>query len=205
MKIKEVLEINEHMIEAFVWLAPEFERLRHPRLRRLMAGRVSVKQAARIADIPLSEALYVLNLTAGEEEKRLAHELELLRPEDFKCALNNPLKKPRELLGLRDDDPRVHFVDVTRQAELNEDPQPAILHELIELRDADEVLLVRHPFDPIPLRDQLATSGFASWSEERSPYDWYIYFYRPIARAGAAAARLPVEVAKSVRAMAMGA
>jgi len=202
MKIKEVLEINEHMIDAFVWLAPEFERLRHPRLRRMMAGRVSVKQAARIADVPLTEALYVLNLKAGEEEERLTHELEQMRPEAFKCVANNPPKKPRELLGLKDDDPRVHFVDVTRQAEASEDPQPVILHELMQLQDAEEVLLVRHPFDPIPLRDLLATRGFASWAEERSPYDWYIYFYRSIARAGAAALP-PASVAKSVRAMAM--
>lgn len=204
MKIKEVLEINEHMINAFVWLAPEFERLRHPRLRRVMAGRVSVNQAARIADVPLTEALYVLNLTAGEEEKRLTHELELMRPENFECVANNPPKKPRELLGLKDDDPRVHFVDVTRQAEAAEDPQPAILHELMELQDAEEVLLVRHPFDPIPLRDLLVESGFASWAEERNPYDWYIYFYRPIARAGAAA-HPPALAVTSVRAMAIGA
>jgi uncharacterized protein (DUF2249 family) len=205
MKIKEVLEINEHMIEAFVWLAPEFERLRHPRLRRVMAERVSVKQAARIADVPLTEALYVLNLTAGEEEKRLTRELEQMHPDAFQCVANNPSKKPRELLGLKDDDPRVHFVDMTRQAEAAEDPQPAILHELMELQDAEEVLLVRHPFDPIPLRDLLATRGIASWAEERSPFVWYIYFHRPIARAGGAAAHLPALDVTSVRAMAIGA
>ncbi|PYS46679.1 MAG: hypothetical protein DMF68_18425 [Acidobacteria bacterium] len=203
MKIKDVLKINEQMIEAFCWLAPQFERLRHPRLRRLMAGRVSVRQAARIADIPLAEALYLLNLAAGVDEKQLASELEHLRPENFECISSNPPQKPRELLGLTDDDPRVHFVDVTLQAERNEDPQPAILRETTKLHDADEVLLVRHPFNPIPLRDLLATCGFASWAEERQPFDWYIYFYRPIARAGAAAR--PVAMIASVRAMAMGA
>ena len=88
-----------------------------------MAGRVSVKQAARIADIPLAEALYVLNLAAGAEEKQLASELEHLRPENFECISSNPPLKPRELLGLTDDDPRVHFLDVTLQAEHNEDPK----------------------------------------------------------------------------------
>ena len=204
MKIKEALEINEHMLEAFVWLAPEFQRLQHPRLRRLMAGRVSVKQAARIANIPLTEALYVLNLAAGEDEKRLANELEQMSPEAFKCAAISPEQKPAELLGLSDDDPRVHFIDVMPQAEAAEDPQPAIMHELMELRAADEVLLLRHSFDPIPLRDLLAESGFASWAEERRPFDWYIYFYRPIARAGAAA-QPPAIATTSVRAMAMGA
>jgi len=97
----------------------------------------------------------------------------------------------------------VHFVDVTPQAERDEDPQPMILHERMELHDADEVLLVRHPFDPIPLRDLLGESGFASWAEERNPFDWYIYFYRPVARAGAAAR--PSAMTASVRAMATGA
>jgi len=95
MKIKDVLKINEQMIEAFAWLAPQFERLRHPRLRRLMAGRVSVRQAARIADIPLAEALYVLNLAAGYEEKQLASEIEHLRPENFECIASNSPQKPR--------------------------------------------------------------------------------------------------------------
>ena len=67
MKIKDVLKINERMIEAFVWLAPEFERLRNPTLRRLMSWRVTVSQASRVAHIPLTEALYVLNLAAGED------------------------------------------------------------------------------------------------------------------------------------------
>ena len=62
MKIKEVLEINEHMIEALIWLGPEFERLRNPALRKLMAGRINVGQAARLGCVPVTEALYVLNL-----------------------------------------------------------------------------------------------------------------------------------------------
>ena len=41
MKVKEALEVNEKMLDAFTWLAPEFERLRYPKLRRAMSGRVS--------------------------------------------------------------------------------------------------------------------------------------------------------------------
>ena len=204
MKIKEVLGINEHMIEAFMWLAPEFERLRYPSLRRAMAGRVSVAQASRVARVPLTEALYVLNLAAGEEEKRLTRELMNLAPADFEYHEDNPPRKPRELLGLSDDDPLVHFVDVMPQARRNEDPQPAIMHEMEELRRADEVLLVRHPFDPIPLRDLLARRGLASWAEERRPHEWYIYFFRPHLSVGAVAYR-PPKVERAAIAMAAGA
>ena len=75
MKVKEVLELNARMIEPFVWLAPEFERLRIPAPRKAMAGRVSIEQAARVAQNPPAEALYLLNLAAGEKEERLVVEL----------------------------------------------------------------------------------------------------------------------------------
>ena len=45
--------------------------------------------------------------------------------------------------------------------------------------------LVRQRFDPIPFCDLFKRQGFASWAEERSPYEWYIYFYRPGVRASA--------------------
>jgi hypothetical protein len=102
MTVKEALKINERMLEAFVWLAPEFERLRNPALRKLMAGRVSVEQAARIGGIPLTEALYVLNLAAGEDETVLTRELTNLKPDCFKSREENPTRKPRELAGIRE-------------------------------------------------------------------------------------------------------
>ncbi|HLE64121.1 MAG TPA: DUF2249 domain-containing protein, partial [Pyrinomonadaceae bacterium] len=67
------------------------------------------------------------------------------------------------------------------------DPRPAIMHGLTELRDYEDVLLVRHAFDPVTLRDLFESRGFATWAEERRPGDWYVYFYRPTALAGAAA------------------
>ena len=204
MKVKEVLKLNGRMVEAFVWLGPEFERLRNPVLRKLMAGRVTVAQAARIGRVPLTEALYVLNLAAGEEEVRLTEELIGLAPPDFEYREENPSRKPRELIGLGDDDRLVHFIDVKPQATRNEDPLPAIMHELRALRHDDEVLLVRHPFDPVPLRDLLARRGFASWAEERRPHEWYVYFFRPHMSAGATCDR-PHDTQHKWRATAAGA
>ena len=203
MKVKDALKVNEHMLDAFVWLGPEFERLRKPALRKLMAGRVSVSQAARIAGLPLAETLYVLNLAAGEDEETLNAELHLLPHEAFECRAENPPRKPRELLNLADTDERVVFVDVTPHARRDQDPQPAVMRGLMALDDEHDVLLVRHRYDPIPLRDLFAARGFVSWAEERQPHDWYIYFYRP--PAGSAAAAEPLTVARFVRAVAAGA
>ncbi len=95
--------------------------------------------------------------------------------------------RPRELWGLRDDDQHVIFVDVILSVQRNENPWPAIMHGLTELRDYEDVLLLRHTFNPVPLREKFAKCGFASWAEERRVSEWYIYFYRPSASAGAVA------------------
>ena len=179
MKIKEVLEISEHMISAFCWLAPEFERLNNPVLRKAMSGRVTVSQAARIARIPVSEALYVLNLSAGEDSEVLEEELRLSRQEDFEYHETNPPLKPEEILGLKDSSRRITFVDVMEEAEKCVDPLPRITKGFESLKNKEDVLLIHHPFDPIPLRDLFAKRGFASWAEERKPGNWFIYFFRP--------------------------
>lgn len=182
-KIREVLAFGEErMIETLMWLAPVFERLQYPKLRRAMAGRVSVSQAARIAKIPLSEMLYVLNLAVGADEVDLNRELRHLPDEDYEYKDENLPRKPVEIAALNDDDENVVFVDLMQRAEEKRDPMPAIVQGLIKLSRNSDILLLRHPFDPIPLRDIFARRGFASWAEERKFGIWYIYFFRPVVK-----------------------
>lgn len=76
MEISAVLAIDEDkMLRTLEWLAPELGRLQSPNPLRATIGSVSVEQAARIAQIPLSEMLYALNLAAGEAEETLSSEL----------------------------------------------------------------------------------------------------------------------------------
>lgn len=190
MKIKEVLAFDEEkMLATLQWLAPEFERLRYKKLRRAMSGRVSVEQAARIARVPLTEMLYVLNLAAGEPEDKLSEELRQRDWTDFEYHETNPPIKPLELINLKDDNPNVVFVDLMPYAETHQDPMPAIAKGLVSLNKPEEILLLKHPFDPIPLRDMFARRGFSSWAEERKAGEWFIYFYRPMALAKATAHR----------------
>ena len=76
MKIETVLAIDEEkMLRTLSWLAPGLGRLQYPSPLRAVLGSVSVQQAARIAQVPLTEMLYVLNLAAGESEEHLSEEL----------------------------------------------------------------------------------------------------------------------------------
>jgi len=192
MKIKEVLAIDEEkMLTALMWLAPEFERLQYPKLRRAMSGRISVAQAARIARISLTEILYVLNLAIGENEENLSEELMSAARDDFEFYESNPPIKPTEIVNLKDDNLKVVFIDLMIYADEKRDPMPAIAKGLVSLKKPEDVLLIKHPFDPIPLRDMFARRGFSSWAEERKSGEWFIYFYHPMAEAKAEA-HLPV-------------
>jgi hypothetical protein len=190
MKIKEVLAFGEEkIVETLGWMAPEFERLRHPKLRRAMSGRVTVEQAAKIARIPLTEMLYVLNLAVGEEEAELSSELFQSPLDDFEYKDANLPIKPFEIADLKDtDQQRVVFVDLMPQAAENRDPMPQIAKGLASLKNPLDVLLIRHPFDPIPLREMFARRhNLASWAEERKPGEWFVYFYHPFELANVAA------------------
>ncbi len=189
MKVKEALAINEKMLEAFTWLAPEFGRLRNDKLRRAMGGRITISQAAKIARVPLTEALYLLNLSAGVDEETLCKELRKSASEDFTYEEINSPVKPAELRSVFDNDLNVHFIDVTDEAALQRDPMAKITKGLVSLKNRRDILLVRHPFDPIPLRELFARKqNLESWAEERKPNDWYIYFFRPNTLAAAAVA-----------------
>ena len=183
MKIRDVLDIDEEkMVEALSWLSPAFQRLRNPILRKTMSGRVTVEQASRIASIPLTEVLYVLNLTAGVPAEEIANQLKFLGREHFEPHAGNAPERPDEIAGVSEADANVLFVDVMAEHERGEDPLPRIMRAFFDVKSArDKILMIHHPFDPIPLRDLFAREGFASWAEERTPSHWFVYFYRPAA------------------------
>ncbi len=190
MKIKEVLAMDEEkVLNTLAMLSTNFERLRHPLLRRAMEGRVSVEQAAKVARVPLTEMLYLLNLTLGEDEEKLSKELVRSDPRDFNFQETNQPVKPEEIANVDDSDKaRVRYVDLMPLHESKRDPIRVILRGWKKLSNSRDILLIKHPFDPIPLRELfLRRFEMASWAEERKPGEWYIYFYRPISSAKAEA------------------
>jgi uncharacterized protein (DUF2249 family) len=82
---------------------------------------------------------------------------------------------------------RVHL-DVHEDIRRGRPPLARIIAAVTALAD-DQALVLRAPFEPIPLYEVLGKRGFAHWTERRAADDWSIGFYRDAAARGEPATR----------------
>jgi uncharacterized protein (DUF2249 family) len=71
---------------------------------------------------------------------------------------------------------RVHL-DVREDIQRGREPFARIMTAVNALA-VDQALVLRVPFEPIPLYGVLGKRGFAHWTECRAPDDWSVEFYR---------------------------
>jgi hypothetical protein len=74
---------------------------------------------------------------------------------------------------------QVHL-DVREDIQRGQEPFARIMTAVKALA-GDQALVLRVPFEPIPLYDVLGKRGFAHWTERRAPDDWSVWFYRDAA------------------------
>ena len=72
---------------------------------------------------------------------------------------------------------QVHL-DVREDIRLGQEPFARIMAAVRAL-EPGEVLVLRAPFEPVPLYRVLGQQGFAHRTEQRAPDDWSVCFYRP--------------------------
>jgi uncharacterized protein (DUF2249 family) len=68
-------------------------------------------------------------------------------------------------------------LDVRDQIRRGEEPFARIMSAVRGLAP-DQALVLRAPFEPLPLYKVLLTRGFAHWTESLAPDDWVVCFYR---------------------------
>ncbi len=88
---------------------------------------------------------------------------------------------------------QVHL-DVREDINRGQEPLARIMATVKALAP-EQALVLRAPFEPVPLLAALGKRGFAHWSEQSAPDDWTVWFYRepsasaePVAGVRAAAA-----------------
>lgn len=80
-------------------------------------------------------------------------------------------------------------LDVREDIRRGQEPLAKIM-ATVKALGPEQALVLRAPFEPVPLFAALGRRGFAHWAEQSAPDDWIVWFYRePSAGAVVADAR----------------
>lgn len=131
-RIGAVIRFNPQAIEALISLSPHFNKLKNPVLRRLLAPRVTIAEAAAIGDCSVRQILGNLALIGFEVDASIiAAETVVEPPDNIKIDL---------------------VISHDARPELNAglDPLNSILEKLSGIK-AGQTMLVINSFEPVPL------------------------------------------------------
>ena len=115
-------------------------------------------------------------------------------------ALLDALSRRRERPAALRDVPEVRQVHLDVRADIARGGEPFVrIMTAVRSLGIGAVLVLRAPFEPVPLYDVLGKRGFAHWTERRAADDWSIWFYRGAAPATGNAPTPPVGAGRGDR------
>ncbi|MFN3404625.1 MAG: DUF2249 domain-containing protein [Cytophagaceae bacterium] len=159
-KISAIIKENEKAIDVIASINAHFKKLYNPVLRKLLAPRVTVEQAAKI----------------GKTTSRLI--LEKLKEINFDVELPSEVKAESVTISSNDvelDGP-LTVLDVRDMIASFKDPFSVIMNNLKQLPENGTLVLI-NSFDPIPLKGILGEKGF-SWTTIMEDENTYKTFFR---------------------------
>lgn len=168
MKISKVLASYPQTLGVLIKASPHFKKLENRILRKALAGRVTVEQAASIAGVDLYSLLYELN-------KSINNFVEPIKTLSEEMNNEETVKQKPEILEKINID-KIHKLDGRPIIESGKDPFQDIMAVVKELK-GDEILLIINSFEPIPLYSVLGKKGFEHWTEKEND-SFKIYFYK---------------------------
>jgi uncharacterized protein (DUF2249 family) len=186
--LAQLLDAHPGLVEYLAGYHDHFARLRDRMTRRVMALRVTVAQAAALAGVPAVDLVTALRRAVGEPGDEGS-----VTAAPPAAAVVSPGSRPAEL-----DQLRVVEVDVRDDIRRGEEPFSRIIAAAKAL-GAGEALVIRAPFEPVPLYDVLGRRGLAHWPERLAQADWRVWFHHatgapPAGSAPVVADRSPLDV-----------
>lgn len=168
MKVLDVLNKYPETLDVFISISPHFKKLQNKILRKAIASRVTIEQAAKIANVDLSNLLFEMNKKINSEFIPQSSE-KLNHQEEYKI-----LRKPEFLDTILSD--KIVKLDVRPIINQGLDPFLNIMNTVNQLKE-DEILLLINSFEPIPLYTVLGKKGFDHWTEKVDDA-FKVYFFR---------------------------
>lgn len=157
-KISQLLKYNKEAIDVIASINPHFRKLKNPVLRRLLAPRVNIADAARIGGITVVEFLQKLRQNGFEVDINVDD-----RDRDQASESKETKVKPNIM-----ERSNIVELDVRPILKGGVDPFKTIMDKLKELND-DQTLLVINSFEPVPLLNILKNKGYEYEVERPEP------------------------------------
>lgn len=157
-----IIKSNPASIEAIASVAKPLEKLKNPLLRKIMASRVTMSEAAAIGGCDLRDLLAALAPLGFTYEHNMT--------ENSKIESEG---KPGWLLAIAPD--KIQAIDVRPAIQSGADPLKTIMDIFGSMQDG-EVLCVLNSFTPYPLINLLAKQSLAyiADSPEGEVYTWFL-------------------------------
>ncbi len=156
-KISALIKANPGAIEALASINSHFHKLRSPFLRKILAARVTIAEAAKMGGVTIAafyERLIPLGFQVQGDEQEVAERAVSIEGDHLQAF-------DRQL-------------DVTEDLNQGKDPFRVIMKEVNELRQG-EVLQLVSPFEPVPLIRVLTERGLEAKSFSKSADEWFTY------------------------------
>ena len=165
-KIAALIKANPASIDAIASINKHFEKLKNPMLRKILASRVTIADAARIGGCEV-ERFY-------EKLAPLGFDIEAVSPSRLEETNNQITAMPDKLSSLIPQ--KLQVLDVCDDIASGNDPFKKIMQN-IDVLEKDKALLIINTFEPTPLIAILKKKGFASFIEPKGPNLVYSYFW----------------------------
>lgn len=159
-KISALIKANKESIEAIASLSRPLEKLRNPLLRKMMASRVSIAEAAKMGGCSIQAFADVLAPLGFVFEQQ----------DTVMQAEGN--KAPQWLTSAR-----IHYLDVRPSLAENKDPFKEIMQHFTALPEG-EVLCIINTFVPYPLISLLEKRGVLSYAAPVASGEFHTWFLK---------------------------
>jgi uncharacterized protein (DUF2249 family)/predicted HTH domain antitoxin len=160
-KISRILRENKDAIDTIASINKHFKKLNNPVLRRVLAPRVTVTDAAKIGNITVNEFL-----------KRLSEiGFEVIYDNE---EIKNPIDQEVSF-----DPNKTKNIDVRATIKSGADPFSDIMSALKALKE-DEVLKLINVFEPIPIINVLKEKGYKAWTTKIGAEEYHTFFKKEV-------------------------
>lgn len=165
-KISVLIKHHPDALEAIIALSPDFNKLRNPILRALMAGRTSIAMAAKVGGCKPEDFFAALQPLGFEIDSKTSMNT---TPETSSQSIPDFLKAitPEQLITF----------DVRSILAEGNDPLRAIQDKVKGLKQG-EVLKIINTFEPVPLIKLLERQGYQAHVDNIEPALVETYFYK---------------------------